>query len=88
MEGVSLVESSLEFWLTAGKNAKKFEKKLASYLGLRSTSLTNSGSSANLLSVSALTSNKLGNRRLLPGDEIITVAAGFPTTVNQSTKII
>ena len=81
-EGVSLVESSLEFWLTAGKNAKNSKKKLASYLGLRSTSLTNSGSSANLLSVSALTSNKLGNRRLLPGDEIITVAAGFPTTVN------
>lgn len=81
-EGVSLVDSSLDFWLTAGKNVKKFEKKLAKYLGVRSSSLTNSGSSANLLSVSALTSDKLKDKRLLPGDEIITVAAGFPTTVN------
>ena len=77
-----LIDSALDFWLTAGKYAKKFEKNLASYLGVRKSMLTNSGSSANLLALSALTSEKLGKRRLLDQDEVITVAAGFPTTVN------
>jgi len=81
-ELASLVDSSLEFWLTAGRYAKQFEKNLADYLGLKHSILTNSGSSANLLAVSALTSDKLGDKRLRPGDEVITVAAGFPTTVN------
>ena len=81
-EGVSLVDSALEFWLTSGKSAKIFEKKLSNYLGTRFSSLTNSGSSANLLSVAALTSEKLKSKRMKPGDEVITVAAGFPTTVN------
>jgi CDP-6-deoxy-D-xylo-4-hexulose-3-dehydrase len=81
-EGVSLINSALDFWLTAGDNAKTFEKKLGDYLGIRKSILTNSGSSANLLAVSALTSHKLGKKRLATGDEIITVAAGFPTTVN------
>jgi CDP-6-deoxy-D-xylo-4-hexulose-3-dehydrase len=78
----SLVESSLEFWLTAGHFADDFEQKLAEWFGVRSAALVNSGSSANLLAVTALTSPRLGSRRLLPGDEVITVAAGFPTTVN------
>ena len=78
----SLVESSLDFWLTTGRFANQFEKEFAAYFGLRSASLVNSGSSANLVALSALTSTKLGSRRLKPGDEVITVAAGFPTTVN------
>jgi len=78
----SLVDSSLEFWLTSGRFAEEFEHRLAEFVGVRSATLVNSGSSANLLAVSALTSPKLGSRRLLPGDEVITVAAGFPTTVN------
>jgi CDP-4-dehydro-6-deoxyglucose reductase, E1 len=81
-EGKSLVSAALDFWLTAGDYAKELERKLAKYFGLRNTLLTNSGSSANLLAMSALTSEKLGNRRLIKGDEVITVAAGFPTTVN------
>lgn len=80
-EMVALADASLDFWLTAGRFCKKFESKFAQYLGVRYALLTNSGSSANLLAVSALTSPKLGNRRLMPGDEVITVAAGFPTTV-------
>jgi len=79
---INLVDSSLDFWLTSGKYAEKFEKDFAKFFGLRSALLTNSGSSANLLAVSALTSAKLGDRQLKPGDEVITVAAGFPTTVN------
>ena len=78
----SLVDSSLDFWLTAGRFAEEFAQRLAEQLGVRSATLCNSGSSANLLAVSALTSPKLGSRRLVPGDEVITVAAGFPTTVN------
>ena len=78
----TLVDSSLDFWLTSGKYAEKFEKEFAKFFGLRAALLTNSGSSANLLAVSALTSPKLGDRQLKPGDEVITVAAGFPTTVN------
>ena len=81
-EGINLINSALDFWLTAGEYASKLEKKLADYLGLRKSILTNSGSSANLLALSALTSHKLGNRKLVEGDEVITVAAGFPTTVN------
>jgi CDP-6-deoxy-D-xylo-4-hexulose-3-dehydrase len=78
----SLVDSSLEFWLTAGRFADEFEGLLARWFGVRGATLVNSGSSANLLAITALTSPKLGSRRLLPGDEVITVAAGFPTTVN------
>lgn len=77
----SLVDSSLDFWLTAGRYNKQFEKEFAEYLGVRYALLTNSGSSANLLAFSALTSPKLKDKRILPGDEVITVAAGFPTTV-------
>ncbi|WP_019635699.1 lipopolysaccharide biosynthesis protein RfbH [Paenibacillus fonticola] len=77
----SLVDSSLDFWLTAGRYNKKFEKEYAEFLGVRYALLTNSGSSANLLAFSALTSPKLKEKRIMPGDEVITVAAGFPTTV-------
>jgi CDP-6-deoxy-D-xylo-4-hexulose-3-dehydrase len=77
-----LVDSALDFWLTTGRFADRFEHEFARWLGIRECVLVNSGSSANLLAVSALTSPKLGDRRLLPGDEVITVAAGFPTTVN------
>lgn len=80
-EMVALTDASLDFWLTSGRFCNEFEKKFASYLGVKYALLTNSGSSANLLAISALTSPKLGDRRLLPGDEVITVAAGFPTTV-------
>src|SRR5512146_223732 len=78
----SLVESSLDFWLTTGRFAEQFEREFARFVGVREAILVNSGSSANLLAVSALTSEKLGDRRLKPGDEVITLAAGFPTTVN------
>jgi CDP-4-dehydro-6-deoxyglucose reductase, E1 len=81
-ELVTLVDSALDFWLTSGPYAHQFERGLARYLGIRHASLTNSGSSANLLALSALTSPKLGARRLRPGDEVLTLAAGFPTTVN------
>ncbi len=81
-ELVSLVETSLDFWLTAGPVAERFEKELARVWGLPHAALTNSGSSANLLAISALTSPKLGDRRLRDGDEVVTVAAGFPTTLN------
>jgi len=78
----AVVDSALDSWFTTGRFAKEFERKLARFVGVRSASLVNSGSSANLLAVSALTSPKLGKRQLKPGDEVITVAAGFPTTVN------
>src|SRR5665213_3505221 len=78
----SVVDSALDGWFTTGRWAKEFERKLARFVGLRSASLVNSGSSANLVALSALTSPKLGERQLKPGDEVITVAAGFPTTVN------
>lgn len=78
----SLVDASLDGWLTAGRFNDEFEKKLAEFLGVRHVLTTNSGSSANLLAFSSLTSPKLGARALKPGDEVITVAAGFPTTVN------
>ena len=80
-EAVNLVDSALEFWLTAGRYTDKFEKELAKYLGVRFCSLVNSGSSANLLAFATLTSPLLGGRQVKRGDEIITVAAGFPTTV-------
>ena len=80
-EMMNLVDSALEFWLTAGRYADRFEKNFAEYLGVRFCSLVNSGSSANLLAFMALTSPLLKERQVLPGDEIITVAAGFPTTV-------
>ena len=81
-EGVSLVNAALDFWLTSGEYATAFEKGLAKYLGLRFSLLTNSGSSANLLAVSALKSHRLGKKMLVDGDEVVVVAAGFPTTVN------
>ena len=80
-EMCNLVDSSLEFWLTSGRYTDEFEKKFAEYLGVRSVSLVNSGSSANLLAFMALTSPLLGERAIKRGDEVITVAAGFPTTV-------
>jgi len=81
-ELVNLVDSSLDFWLTAGRYAEEFEAGLAEYLGIENISLVNSGSSANLVAFSTLTSPRLKDRRVRPGDEVITVAAGFPTTVN------
>ena len=80
-EMVNLVDSALEFWLTAGRYTEEFEKKLADYLDVKYCSFVNSGSSANLLAFMALTSPQLKERAVLPGDEVITVAAGFPTTV-------
>jgi CDP-6-deoxy-D-xylo-4-hexulose-3-dehydrase len=81
-ELVNLVDSSLDFWLTAGRYARKFERKLAEFLKIKYCLLVNSGSSANLLAVSALTSPLLKGRQLKPGDEVITTACGFPTTLN------
>jgi CDP-6-deoxy-D-xylo-4-hexulose-3-dehydrase len=78
----TVVDSALDGWFTTGRFAESFERNLARFVGVRSASLVNSGSSANLIALSALTSPKLGDRRLKPGDEVITVAAGFPTTVN------
>ena len=77
-----LVDASLDFWLTTGRFAAQFEREFARFMGVRHAILVNSGSSANLLALSCLTSPKLGDRALRPGDEVITVAAGFPTTVN------
>lgn len=78
----AVVDSALDAWFTTGRFAEEFERKLARFVGVRCASLVNSGSSANLVALSALTSPKLGDRQLRPGDEVITVAAGFPTTVN------
>ena len=80
-EMVNLVDSSLDFWLTQGPWTHKFESRLADWLGVKFCAVTNSGSSANLLAFYTLTSHKLGDRRIKKGDEVITVAAGFPTTV-------
>ena len=77
----NLVDASLEFWLTYGHWSRDFEKGLAAYLGIRFALLVNSGSSANLLAFMTLTSPLLGERRINRGDEVITVAAGFPTTI-------
>lgn len=81
-EVATLVECSLDFWLTTGRFATEFEARFTEYLGVSHAVLCNSGSSANLLAVAALTSPRLGERRLQPGDEVVTVATGFPTTVN------
>lgn len=78
----AVVDSALDAWFTTGRFAETFERDLARFVGIRSASFVNSGSSANLIALSILTSPKLGDRRLNPGDEVITVAAGFPTTVN------
>ena len=78
----ALVDSSLDFWLTSGRYTEEFESEFADYFDLEYSFLTNSGSSANLLALSALTSPLLGDRKLKPGDEVISVAAGFPTTIN------
>ena len=78
----TVMEAVLDFWLTTGRFAAAFEKNFSDFLGIRHTILCNSGSSANLLAISCLTSPKLKDRRLQPGDEVITLAAGFPTTVN------
>ena len=76
------VSTTLDFWLTLGSEGKSMEEELSSFLGIRHSLLVNSGSSANLIALATLTSSKLPrNRRILPGDEVITVAAGFPTTV-------
>jgi len=80
-ELVNAVEASLDFWLTEGRFSESFAEKIAEFLGVEHVLLTNSGSSANLLAFSALTSEKLGEKRLKPGDEVISVAAGFPATV-------
>ena len=81
-EILHLIDASLDFWLTTGRYAMRLERALAKFVGVRHSFLVNSGSSANLLALSALTSHKMGDRQLRPGDEVITVAAGFPTTVN------
>ena len=78
----AIIDSGLDFWLTAGRFADLFEFKFAKFVGVRDARLVNSGSSANLIAVTVLTSPTLGTRQLKPGDEVITVAAGFPTTVN------
>lgn len=77
-----LVDASLDFWLTTGRFAEQFESEFAKFMGIRKAILVNSGSSANLVALAALTSPKLGKRRLKAGDEMITVASGFPTTLN------
>ena len=81
-ELLNMIDASLDMWLTAGRFNKEFEQKFAKYMGVKFALSTNSGSSANLLAFSALTSHKLGERRLKKGDEVISVAAGFPTTIN------
>ncbi len=86
-EVTALVNAALDFWLTAGPEAAKFERLLADYVGVKHASFCNSGSSANLLAVSALTAQELGETRIKPGDEVITVAAGFPTTVNPIVQV-
>ncbi|MGA2037897.1 MAG: lipopolysaccharide biosynthesis protein RfbH [Bryobacteraceae bacterium] len=78
----NLVDASLDFWLTTGRFAERFEREFAQWMEVRHCLLVNSGSSANLVALAALTSPRLGERRLKPGDEVITVAAGFPTTLN------
>lgn len=81
-EVLNLVDASLEFWLTSGRYSNEFEERFAKYLGVRKALLVNSGSSANLIAFMTLTSPKLKERQVRPGDEVITVAAGFPTTIN------
>src|SRR5436305_1782656 len=85
-ELTTLVDSALDFWLTAGRFADQFERDFARLFGLRHCLLVNSGSSADLLALTALTSPELGEQRLQPGDEVITAATGFPTTVNPTVQ--
>ena len=80
-ELINLVDSSLDFWLTEGRFSEQFAERISDFLGIQNVILVNSGSSANLIAFSALTSEKLGDKRLKPGDEVISVAAGFPSTV-------
>jgi CDP-6-deoxy-D-xylo-4-hexulose-3-dehydrase len=82
VEMQNLVDSSLDFWLTTGRFADEFQNEFSTFMGVRHTILVNSGSSANLVALSCLTSPQLGEKALRPGDEVITIAAGFPTTVN------
>ena len=77
----ALTETALDFWLTTGRFADRFEKEFAEWIGVKYVHLVNSGSSANLIAFMALTAPELGERQILPGDEVITVACGFPTTV-------
>lgn len=84
----NLVNSALEFWLTAGHYTDEFEKKFGEYLNVKYVSVVNSGSSANLNAFMALTSPLLGDRRIKRGDEVITVAAGFPTTVTPASSTV
>ncbi len=84
---LSLVDSALDFWLTTGRFAERFEREFAKWYSIRECVLVNSGSSANLVAVAALTSRELERRRLRPGDEVITAAAGFPTTVNPVVQV-
>lgn len=86
-EMTAAVDATLDFWLTLGKHGAAFEREFADMLGVRYSVLVNSGSSANLVALSALTSPKIGDRRVRPGDEVITVAAGFPTTVNPIVQV-
>jgi CDP-6-deoxy-D-xylo-4-hexulose-3-dehydrase len=81
LEIIAAINASLDFWLTAGPETEKFERDFAKYVNMRHAFMVNSGSSANLIALSALTSSKLGDKSLKPGDEVLTVAAGFPTTV-------
>ncbi len=81
-EMLNLSNVMLDFWLAEGRWTREFQRKFSAYLGVKHTVTTNSGSSANLLSFSALTSPRLGKRAIKPGDEVITAATGFPTTVN------
>ncbi|MGC9047048.1 MAG: DegT/DnrJ/EryC1/StrS family aminotransferase, partial [Minisyncoccia bacterium] len=78
----AMVEASLDGWVTEGKYTEQFEKELSNYLKVKYTALVNSGSSANLIAISSLTSDYLDTNKLKQGDEVITVAAGFPTTIN------
>ena len=80
-EIINLVDASLDFWLTAGRYSDEFESRFAEYFDISDAILVNSGSSANLIALSALTSPKLGKKRIQPGDEVITVASGFPVTI-------
>ena len=80
-EMCSLTDAMLDFWLTSGRFTEQFEKEFASYMGVKYAYAVNSGSSANLLAFAALTAPELGNRRIVQGDEVITTACGFPTTV-------
>ena len=87
-EMCALTDAMLDFWLTTGRFAEQFEKDFSAWLGVRWAHLVNSGSSANLLAFMVLTAPELGERRILPGDEVITVACGFPTTVAPKTKAV